>query len=142
MDNANTSYLATGVFSTVSQSKIFNCGYGIYLKGAPADSMDIHLVQTLLDHNGSNLYVITSGNVSEWERRTYMLAPAGLSGPQLTRFIITAHLSTLMGGRSPRHPVARRFTSSNGKTFINGRFSGAAEGQTPLLMGTLSLTLG
>ncbi|MCL7690065.1 hypothetical protein M8363_26635, partial [Klebsiella quasivariicola] len=55
VDNANTSYLATGVFSTVSQSKIFNCGYGIYVKGAPADSMDIHLVQTILATTGSHL---------------------------------------------------------------------------------------
>ncbi|MDZ6084290.1 hypothetical protein U4M04_26400, partial [Klebsiella pneumoniae] len=41
-DNASTGYLATGVFTTLNVVKIFNCGMGIYIKNAPADSLDLH----------------------------------------------------------------------------------------------------
>ncbi|MEN5898223.1 hypothetical protein ABEK82_28210, partial [Klebsiella pneumoniae] len=44
--------------------KIFNCGMGIYIKNAPADSLDLHLVEVLLDHNGSNLFLDMSGRVT------------------------------------------------------------------------------
>lgn len=108
VDNANTSYLATGVFSTVSQSKIFNCGYGIYVKGAPADSMDIHLVQTLLDHNGSNLYVDMSANVSGMGKLTFMRALVVSSGPLITPSTTTVRSLTSTDGHSPHLLVDRK----------------------------------
>ncbi|WP_216071039.1 hypothetical protein [Acinetobacter lwoffii] len=57
-DNADTTipYFATGVFSTINQSKFYNCGYGIYAKGAAADSTDIHATNLLLDHNTVGVY--------------------------------------------------------------------------------------
>ncbi|MFW8265274.1 hypothetical protein, partial [Klebsiella pneumoniae] len=37
-DNVNNHYLATGVFITMHQVKIFNCGFGIFIQGSAADS--------------------------------------------------------------------------------------------------------
>ncbi|HBR6094833.1 phage tail fiber protein [Klebsiella pneumoniae] len=138
VDNANTSYLATGVFSTVSQSKIFNCGYGIYLKGAPADSMDIHLVQTLLDHNGSNLYVDMSGNVSGMgEAHVYARACRVEWATTYAIYNYGAFINFDGWSLAPSSGGQKIFTSSNGKTFINGRFSGVAEGQDASFDGNL-----
>lgn len=130
VDNASTSYLATGVFSTVSQSKIFNCGYGIYVKGAPADSMDIHLVQTLLDHNGSNLYVDMSAKVSGMgETHIYARACRFEWGTNYSIYNYGAFINFDGWSLAPSSGGQKIFTSSNGKTFINGRLSGVAEGQ-------------
>lgn len=130
VDNASTSYLATGVFSTVSQSKIFNCGYGIYVKGAPADSMDIHLVQTLLDHNGSNLYVDMSANVSGMgETNVYARACRFEWATNYSIYNYGAFVNFDGWSLAPSSGGQKIFTSSNGKTFINGRLSGVAEGQ-------------
>lgn len=138
VDNANTSYLATGVFSTVSQSKIFNCGYGIYVKGAPADSMDIHLVQTLLDHNGSNLYVDMSANVSGMgETHVYARACRFEWATNYSIYNYGAFINFDGWSLAPSSGGQKIFTSSNGKTFINGRFSGVAEGQDWAVDGNL-----
>lgn len=138
VDNANTSYLATGVFSTVSQSKIFNCGYGIYVKGAPADSMDIHLVQTLLDHNGSNLYVDMSANVSGMgETHVYARACRFEWATNYSIYNYGAFINFDGWSLAPSSGGQKIFTSSNGKTFINGRLSGVAEGQDASFDGNL-----
>lgn len=138
VDNANTSYLATGVFSTVSQSKIFNCGYGIYVKGAPADSMDIHLVQTLLDHNGSNLYVDMSANVSGMgETHVYARACRFEWATNYSIYNYGAFINFDGWSLAPSSGGQKIFTSSNGKTFINGRFSGVTEGQDGSVDGNL-----
>lgn len=57
-DNTSTDipYFATGVFCTISQSKFYNNGYGIYAKGAAADSTDIHADELLLDNNEIGVY--------------------------------------------------------------------------------------
>ena len=130
VDNASTSYLATGVFSTVSQSKIFNCGYGIYVKNAPADSMDIHLVQTLLDHNGSNLYVDMSERVSGMgEAHIYARACRFEWGTNYSIYNYGAYVNFDGWSLAPSSGGQKIFTSSNGKTFINGRLSGLTEGE-------------
>lgn len=138
VDNANTSYLATGVFSTVSQSKIFNCGYGIYVKGAPADSMDIHLVQTLLDHNGSNLYVDMSANVPGMgETHVYARACRFEWATNYSIYNYGAFINFDGWSLAPSSGGQKIFTSSNGKTFINGRLSGVTEGQDASFDGNL-----
>ncbi|MGP0189577.1 phage tail fiber domain-containing protein [Klebsiella quasivariicola] len=130
VDNANTSYLATGVFSTVSQSKIFNCGYGIYVKGAPADSMDIHLVQTLLDHNGSNLYVDASNRAHGMgEVNVYARACRFEWGTNYSIYNYDAYVNFDGWSLAPSSGGQKIFTSSKGKTLINGRLSGVAEGE-------------
>lgn len=138
VDNASTSYLATGVFSTVSQSKIFNCGYGIYVKGSPADSMDIHLVQVLLDHNGSNLYVDLSGNVSGMgETHVYARACRFEWATNYSIYNYGAFINFDGWSLAPSSGGQKIFTSSNGKTHINGRVSGVAEGQDASVDGNL-----
>ncbi|HBR8113073.1 TPA: hypothetical protein MAE73_005279, partial [Klebsiella pneumoniae] len=138
VDNASTSYLATGVFSTVSQGKIFNCGYGIYVKGSPADSMDIHLVQVLLDHNGSNLYVDLSGNVSGMgETHVYARACRSEWATNYSIYNYGANVHFDGWSLAPSSGGQKIFTSSNGKTFINGRLSGVVEGQDASFDGNL-----
>lgn len=138
VDNANTSYLATGVFSTVSQSKIFNCGYGIYVKGAPADSMDIHLVQTLLDHNGSNLYVDASNRAPGMgEVNVYVSACRLEWGTNYSIYNYDAYVNFDGWSLAPSSGGQKIFTSSKGKTLINGRLSGVAEGEDASVDGNL-----
>lgn len=138
VDNANTAYLATGVFSTVSQSKIFNCGYGIYVKNAPADSMDIHLVQTLLDHNGSNLYVDMSEKVSGMgETNVYARACRFEWATNYSIYNYGAFVNFDGWSLAPSSGGQKIFTSSNGKTFINGRISGATEGEDASVDGNI-----
>lgn len=138
VDNASTSYLATGVFSTVSQSKIFNCGYGIYVKNAPADSMDIHLVQTLLDHNGSNLYVDMSEKVSGMgEAHIYARACRFEWGTNYSIYNYGGYVNFDGWSLAPSSGGQKIFTSSNGKTFINGRISGATEGEDASVDGNI-----
>lgn len=138
VDNASTSYLATGVFSTVSQSKIFNCGYGIYVKGAPADSMDVHLVQTLLDHNGSNLYVDASNRAPGMgEVNVYARACRFEWGTNYSIYNYDAYVNFDGWSLAPSSGGQKIFTSSKGKTLINGRLSGVAEGEDASVDGNL-----
>lgn len=138
VDNASTSYLATGVFSTVSQGKIFNCGYGIYVKGSPADSMDIHLVQVLLDHNGSNLYVDMSEKVSGMgETNVYARACRFEWATNYSIYNYGAFINFDGWSLAPSSGGQKIFTSSNGKTFINGRISGATEGEDASVDGNI-----
>ncbi|HGV3480804.1 TPA: hypothetical protein ACNGY6_003693, partial [Klebsiella variicola subsp. variicola] len=138
VDNASTSYLATGVFSTVSQSKIFNCGYGIYVKGAPADSMDVHLVQTLLDHNGSNLYVDASNRAPGMgEINVYARACRFEWATNYAIYNKDGYVNFDGWSLAPSSGGQKIFTSSKGKTLINGRLSGVAEGEDASVDGNL-----
>lgn len=136
-DNTATSYLATGVFCTLSQCKIFNCGYGIYLKGAAADSSDYHLDMVLLDHNNINLYV--DGTRSAGMGECHVYARNCRSEWATTYSIYNKDGFVNFDGWSlaPGSGGQKIFTSSNGKTSINGRLSGIAEGEDASVDGNL-----
>ena len=68
-DLTGTSYLATGVFISLSDTKIFNCGlgaggYGLGVLGSCLDGTSIHLSNVLLDHCGYGLYVNNNPRVA------------------------------------------------------------------------------
>lgn len=136
-DNTATSYLATGVFCTLEQCKIFNCGYGIYIKGAAADSSDYHLDVVLLDHNTINLYV--DGTRSPGMGECHVYAENCRFEWATTYSIYNKDGFVNFDGWSlaPGSGGQKIFTSSNGKTFINGRFSGVAEGEDGAVDGNL-----
>lgn len=136
-DNTTTGYLATGVFCTLSQCKIFNCGYGIYLKGAAADSSDYHLDMVLLDHNNINLYV--DGTRSSGMGECHVYARNCRSEWATTYSIYNKDGFVNFDGWSlaPSSGGQKIYTSSLGKTFINGRFSGVAEGEDGAVDGNL-----
>ena len=136
-DNTTTSYLATGVFCTLSQCKIFNCGYGIYIKGAAADSSDYHLDVVLLDHNTVNLYV--DGTRSSGMGECHVYAENCRFEWATTYSIYNKDGFVNFDGWSlaPSSGGQKIYTSSNGKTFINGRFSGVAEGEDGAVDGNL-----
>ncbi|SVS89250.1 endo-N-acetylneuraminidase [Klebsiella pneumoniae] len=136
-DNTATSYLATGVFCTLSQCKIFNCGYGIYLKGAAADSSDYHLNVVLLDHNTVNLYV--DGTRSSGMGECHVYAENCRFEWATTYSIYNKDGFVSFDGWSlaPGSGGQKIFTSSKGKTSINGRLSGVAEGEDASLDGNL-----
>ncbi|HBW7320206.1 TPA: hypothetical protein MFD04_004304 [Klebsiella pneumoniae] len=136
-DNTTTSYLATGVFCTLSQCKIFNCGYGIYIKGAAADSSDYHLDVVLLDHNTINLYV--DGTRSPGMGECHVYAENCRFEWATTYSIYNQDGFVNFDGWSlaPGSGGQKIYTSSNGKTFINGRLSGVAEGEDSSVDGNL-----
>lgn len=136
-DNAATSYLATGVFCTLEQCKIFNCGYGIYIKGAAADSSDYHLDMVLLDHNTVNLYV--DGTRSSGMGECHVYARNSRFEWATTYSIYNKDGFVNFDGWSlaPGSGGQKIFTSSNGKTLINGRLSGVAEGEDSSVDGNL-----
>lgn len=136
-DNTATSYLATGVFCTLSQCKIFNCGYGIYIKGAAADSSDYHLDVVLLDHNTINLYV--DGTRSPGMGECHVYAENCRFEWATTYSIYNKDGFVNFDGWSlaPGSGGQKIFTSSNGKTLINGRLSGVAEGEDSSVDGNL-----
>ncbi|WP_275276338.1 glycosyl hydrolase family 28-related protein [Klebsiella quasipneumoniae] len=139
-DNSSSTpaYLATGVFCTISQSKIFNCGYGVFLQGAPADSMDVHLVETLLDHNGSNLYVDLSGKVSGMgEIHVYARACRFEFGTDYAIYNKGGYVNFDGWSLVPSSGGQKIYTDVSGKTFINGRVSGAASGDDGSFDGNL-----
>ena len=49
-DGVSTSYIATGVFTTLTDSKIFNCARGVAILGSGKDGTSLHLSNVLLDH--------------------------------------------------------------------------------------------
>lgn len=136
-DNTTTGYLATGVFCTLSQCKIFNCGYGIYLKGAAADSSDYHLDMVLLDHNNINLYV--DGTRSSGMGECHVYARNCRFEWATTYSIYNKDGFVNFDGWSlaPGSGGQKIYTSSNGKTSINGRLSGVAEGEDSSVDGNL-----
>lgn len=70
-----SSYLAAGVFVTMSDTKIFNCnGSAVALVGAPQDGGSLHMSNVLFDHCGRALLVnnAVSGNPN--------VAPSGSGG--------------------------------------------------------------
>ncbi|HBR5310214.1 TPA: hypothetical protein L9Y28_005415, partial [Klebsiella pneumoniae] len=137
-DNASTGYLATGVFTTLNVVKIFNCGMGIYIKNAPADSLDLHLVEVLLDHNGSNLFLDMSGRVTGMgEAHVYARACRFEWATNYAIYNYGGFINFDGWSLAPSSGGQKIFTSSNGKTFINGRLSGVAEGEDASLDGNL-----
>lgn len=136
-DNTTTSYLATGVFCTLSQCKIFNCGYGIYIQGAAADSSDYHLDMVLLDHNTINLYV--NGTRASGMGECHVYARNCRFEWATTYSIYNQDGFVNFDGWSlaPSSGGQKIYTSSLGKTFINGRFSGVAEGEDGAVDGNL-----
>ncbi|HHK9604751.1 TPA: hypothetical protein ACQZJI_005274 [Klebsiella pneumoniae] len=136
-DNTTNSYLATGVFCTLSQCKIFNCGYGIYIQGAAADSSDYHLDVVLLDHNTINLYV--DGTRSPGMGECHVYAKNCRFEWATTYSIYNKDGFVNFDGWSlaPGSGGQKIFTSSNGKTLINGRLSGVAEGEDSSVDGNL-----
>ncbi|MDZ6078985.1 hypothetical protein U4L66_25350, partial [Klebsiella pneumoniae] len=137
-DNASTGYLATGVYTTLNVVKIFNCGMGIYIKNAPADSLDLHLVEVLLDHNGSNLFLDMSGRVTGMgEAHVYARACRFEWATNYAIYNYGGFINFDGWSLAPSSGGQKIFTSSNGKTFINGRLSGVAEGEDASLDGNL-----
>ncbi|MDC6627674.1 hypothetical protein L1P90_09685 [Klebsiella pneumoniae] len=137
-DNASTGYLATGVYTTLNVVKIFNCGMGIYIKNAPADSLDLHLVEVLLDHNGSNLFLDMSGRVTGMgEAHVYARACRFEWATNYAIYNYGGFINFDGWSLAPSSGGQKIFTNSNGKTFINGRLSGVAEGEDASLDGNL-----
>ena len=133
VDNAATPipYLATGVFTTFSDGKIFNCdGAGILIQGAAADSTDVHLINMLLDHNGINLQAIGTRAPGMGEQHIYC---KNCRFEFATTYSIHNTDSTVhFDGWSMAPSSGNKFyVSPGGKIFVSGRISGSVENGRP-----------
>ena len=64
-DGTGKAQLATGVFITVSQSKLFNMSYGVFLDHAPLDGSDLRLSDVLLDHLGIGIVALNNPRLKD-----------------------------------------------------------------------------
>ncbi|HIE8646171.1 hypothetical protein N5I83_12325 [Klebsiella variicola] len=127
-DNVNNHYLATGVFITMHQVKIFNCGFGIFIQGSAADSSDLHASSLLLDHNDNNLYIkLGQRDKIMGELHVYINS---------ARFEWAKYYSIYNEGGivhfngwslAPTSGGNKHYVGAKGKTFYDGRLSGQFE---------------
>ncbi len=127
-DNVNNHYLATGVFITMHQVKIFNCGFGIFIQGSAADSSDLHASSLLLDHNDNNLY-IKLGQRDKFMGELHVYINSA-------RFEWAKYYSIYNEGGivhfngwslAPTSGGNKHYVGAKGKTFYDGRLSGQFE---------------
>ena len=127
-DNINNHYLATGVFCTMHQVKIFNCGFGIFIQGSAADSSDLHASSLLLDHNDNNLYIDLGNRDKNMGELHVFINSAGFEWAKYYSIYNEGGIVHFDGwSLAPTSGGNKHYVGAKGKTFYDGRLSGQFE---------------